>query len=71
MKDRGFKINWIQAQVKKFFERNPEETISINKIVSAFAIELASTKKTGDEIIKQLAEIGFLKIEGDNIVSVS
>ena len=70
-KNRQFKINWMQSQLRRFFERNPEETISISRLVASFAIELNSTDKTGREILRQLAEIGFIKIEDGNITALT
>jgi len=64
---RRDKIDWIRNKIEVFFKKKPKEAISKNKLLALFALEKGSTKRTGEEILKLIEELGFIKIKGDLI----
>lgn len=53
--------------INHFFTKKPYESISFKKLVAEFAINQASTERTGRDILKSLSELKIIKINGDEI----
>jgi len=64
---RRHKITYLKEMIEKFFKERPKETISKKRLLGDFGLTLASSERTGTEILKQFEQIGFIKIEGDII----
>lgn len=65
---RRFKVEWIKDKLDLFFTANPKGIVSKKKLVSAFALETASTQRTGLEIVTLLKDSDIISVEGDNIM---
>ena len=67
-KTRREKIEWIKNQIEQFFKKKPEGSISKKKLLAQFALNTASTKRTGAEILELLEDTNEIKIQGDFIL---
>tara|TARA_R100001530_G_scaffold136178_1_gene115637 strand:- start:333 stop:575 length:243 start_codon:yes stop_codon:yes gene_type:complete len=64
---RRYKVAWIEEKLGIFFAANPKGAVSKKKLVSAFALETASTQRTGLEIVALLNDSDIINVEGDDI----
>ena len=65
---RRYKIEWMAKAIHLFFSKKPKDTINIKKLIAMFALETASTERTGQEIIKLMADAGKIKIKDGEII---
>ena len=62
---RAFKVNWVMNRIQNAADQN--KVVSLKKLSAMFSIENKSTPRTFAEIIQQLEDAGYVKIEEDNI----
>lgn len=66
-KTRRQKIDWFRQYFKQFFEKYPNDSIIKKKLIAQFAIEHASTKRTGEEILNLFEEAGEIEVNDGKI----
>lgn len=66
-KTREYKVRWLRQNIRSFFQKKPDQQISRSKLLAQFALDTMSTKRTGQEILKLLADAGEIKINKDTI----
>jgi hypothetical protein len=67
-KSRQTKIEWLKMTITSFFKERKGKNISKDKLLSEFALSQYSTRRTGEELLASLADTGFIKINGDDII---
>lgn len=64
---REYKVRYLRQNIAAFFKARPNEAISKTKLLGQFALDTMSTKRTGQEILQLLADVGEIQMKGDNI----
>lgn len=67
-KTRQSKIEWLKETIKEFFKTKPSGKIDTDKLLAEFAIANNSTARTGEEILRILELVKFIKVDGSNII---
>ena len=66
---RQNKIEWFKEVFKLSYEK--DKCLSLRKLLAEFCLQCNSTRKTGREIIQSFEDLGFIKIDGDDIIPYS
>ena len=64
-KTRSYKINWLFGHILAAMKKGV--IVDKEKLIAAFCIDLASSKKTAKEILKDLELTNKIKIIGNEI----
>lgn len=64
-KTRAYKINWLFGHISAAMKKGV--IIDKEKLIAAFCIDLASSRKTALEILKDFETTGKIKIIGNEI----
>lgn len=64
---RREKIDWIRDKLDYTFSKLPDSTIDKNKFLASFALKNASTKRTGQEILDDLENVGMIE-QGEEVI---
>lgn len=54
---------WIQKAINDFFKKNPKGKIDVSKIIAEFCLANHSSRRTAVEILIQLREVKFMKMD--------
>lgn len=66
-KSRSEKIHWIKDKLSYSFNIDPEAHIDKGIFLSEFALDNASTKRTGEDILRDLEKVGSIDIREGKI----
>jgi len=66
---RTDKINWLSYQIRNYFIKQPMGTVNKEKLLANFALENASSKRVGREILELFEQVGTINIKGNDITN--